>query len=82
MMMLEEEPFESVDDESEDDESEAPRIAPNETIVAYQCWNCSYKYEIFFHLKSVPDDLQHCPHCGSHSAKRVENDEEAGEENN
>jgi hypothetical protein len=73
--MIEQEAF-----ESEYDESEAPSVNLNEVQVRFQCLNCGRKYEVFYDLNSGPDP-EGCPFCLRRSAKRLDTDEEAGEEN-
>jgi hypothetical protein len=77
MMMLEEEEFESAYDESE-----APSVNPNEVMVRFQCLNCSAKYEVLYDLYSGHGEPEGCPFCLKRSVKRLDTDEEAGEEDN
>jgi predicted RNA-binding Zn-ribbon protein involved in translation (DUF1610 family) len=68
--------------ESAYDYSEEPSVNPNEVMVRFQCVNCSAEYEVLYDLNSGRGNPSHCPFCGKQSAKRLDTDEETGEENN
>jgi DNA replicative helicase MCM subunit Mcm2 (Cdc46/Mcm family) len=68
--------------ESTYDYTEASSVNPNEVMIRFQCLNCSAKYEVLYDLNSGHGEPEGCPFCLKRSAKRLDTDEEAGEENN